>query len=722
MPRATAFSTKTGKFPSSRPDVWDYNAEEQTYCCTVCPNFTPVPLKRVTEHETGTRHKRNVKVFDRTNRNSALPAERDPPPQPTASRIRGPLAQTLAQISQQPQPKFPDDSWVDTNTGTINIDWNSDLMDIDTRQQEPLTVRNTALLTEQLHAYLNSSINSDSESDEENEDNDSGRAKSDSDSEGEEVVKPIQRKRRRVINLEEPGSEWFPWPDKETFVLDILRHVPRCSFSKKQNAAIHWAMLALGLNDLPSDRVMDDIDKVLQPLCGIQTIRYAGKLGHVYYVNDLAAIIAQEMANPSVRKNLHFLPEDTTPSLSEAWQASRWLDELDSDLTTPMIRKHGQDFFIHEPTMLRDGNKTASGIKDTYQAVFLDRIFALSTKKGRTKPQKQADVRALRRTFPTDIASPVWRIKDIDPHQDTPVEILHVILLGFVKYFWRDAIARVQKSDKEVSIARLYSFNGSGLGISALAGHTRVNYSGSLTGRDFRAIVQAAPFVLQGLLPEKNIRAWTALIFCGIGDGVVYDDPATSSRRIGSVVEIVQILGSAAEQSGIADFLLVTPAIVGEAHDLYSMRRLQSINEYKCLNIEDIQCTVNIQHNCADNNCTITFQYFVPNDRIVNTAQMRDAEALAPFRFKPASLPQTSIIQSAAELEFSVRQTKANAKDASSVPVPPAASEFPPFSSSSQPPLTAPLLNVPQVRPVFQNPPSSFRWSSGGDTQMYDST
>ncbi|KAJ7688772.1 hypothetical protein B0H14DRAFT_3101119 [Mycena olivaceomarginata] len=87
-------------------------------------------------------------------------------------------------------------------------------------------------------------------------------------------------------------------------------------------------MLALGLNDLPSDRVMDDIDKVLQPLCGIQTIRYAGKLGHVYYVNDFAAIIAQEMANPS----------------------------LDSDLTTPMIREHGQDFFIHEPTMLQDGN------------------------------------------------------------------------------------------------------------------------------------------------------------------------------------------------------------------------------------------------------------------------------------------------------------------------------------------------------------------------------
>ncbi|KAF8146281.1 hypothetical protein K438DRAFT_1521144, partial [Mycena galopus ATCC 62051] len=98
-----------------------------------------------------------------------------------------------------------------------------------------------------------------------------------------------------------------------------------------------------------------------------------------------------------------------------------------------------------------------------------------------------------------------------DPHQETPVEILHVVLLGFVKYFCRDAVARVHRSDKEVLIARLSSFNVSGLGIPALAGHPLVNHSGSLMGRDFRAIVQAAPFVLHGLLPEKNIRVWTAL-------------------------------------------------------------------------------------------------------------------------------------------------------------------------------------------------------------------
>ncbi|KAJ6631547.1 hypothetical protein B0H10DRAFT_1772594, partial [Mycena sp. CBHHK59/15] len=1026
---------------------------------------------------------------------------------------------------------------------------------------------------------------------------------------------------------------WFPWPDKETCVLDILRHVPRCSFSRKQNAAIHWAMLALGLKDLPSDRVMDDIDKSLQKMCGVQSIRYSGKLGHVYYVNDLAAIIAQEMANPSVRKNLHFIPEDTKPSLSQAWQASRWLQELDSDLTTPMIREHNQDFYINEPTVLsngavcmptrwfkRDGkifarawkmrwasetlvghgwivegdqefdidsaqllvsfpllvtshisrrvpdpriirgieikgqldkwtktnatvgnrwrqlssghrvvafpiwlycddtsgntskkwnkhnsflftaaglprqyvhresnihflstsniapplemldgivdqlqacqergiwawdceyrelvlvipsvlamlgdnpmqsefachigfrgkffcrvcwvkgdpeksdeedneddgddtsdassgvsdsggkktgssgkskkkktkkkdesisdmisrvgqfmsastptarprfrlescqelqaqfktaivvggkagfkrHKTQSGIKDTFQGVFLDRIFDISTKRGRTKLQKQADITALHRTFPQDITSPVWRIKDFDPHQDTPVEILHVILLGFVKYFWRDAVARIKESDKDVLICRLSSFNVTGLGISPLPGHTLVNYSGSLTGRDFRTIVQAAPFVLQGLLPPAYIELWTALSavvtlvwqphivdldkhtkqldaaikhfldctcrltlqwfnkpkfhvilhlpshirrfgpamlfategfesfnaiirscsvhsnrhapshdisarmgkgnrirhllsggffpvngdfkassehqssspwmdttlaqlkeytwaqasdssrrltelnsfgarllgwdttesttvqeggclspgqpkmwtetqssrahiptpmdvrhihptqmkvytpksitlgngdICSAGDWVVWDEiiGQTLHNRIGQVVEIVQVIGSPAYQARKADFVLVMRSIVGEAHEVYKMRRVQPVpTEHQSVRAQNIRCTVNVQHNCADNKCRTTrtrvvlaerektsqrelaVEHITGSDLIVNVGQMRDAATLDPFRFTPNALITADIIRSSAEQSFADRQKqKKNAK------------------------------------------------------------
>lgn len=63
----------------------------------------------------------------------------------------------------------------------------------------------------------------------------------------------------------------------------------------------------------------------------------------------------QEMANPKVRPHLHFYPEDAGVKLSEARQGSRWLHELLPEQTTPMVRIGQQDYYIHEPAMLRDG-------------------------------------------------------------------------------------------------------------------------------------------------------------------------------------------------------------------------------------------------------------------------------------------------------------------------------------------------------------------------------
>ncbi len=101
--------------------------------------------------------------------------------------------------------------------------------------------------------------------------------------------------------------------------------------------------------------------------------------------------------------------------------------------------------------------------------------------------------------------------EDFDPNSDSPVEILHVVLLGVVKYFWRDACARQNHEGKRILKTRLSSLDVDGLGISPLRGHTLVYYAGSLVGRDFRAIVQVAPAVLHGLIPDAAYEAWLAL-------------------------------------------------------------------------------------------------------------------------------------------------------------------------------------------------------------------
>ena len=80
-----------------------------------------------------------------------------------------------------------------------------------------------------------------------------------------------------------------------------------------------------------------------------------------------------------------------------------------------------------------------------------------------------------------------------------------------MKYFWRDAVSRIQKDNKPLLITRLSSIDVTGLGISVPTGKTLVQYAKSLVGRDFRVIVQLAPFVLYDLIPEECYLAWLAL-------------------------------------------------------------------------------------------------------------------------------------------------------------------------------------------------------------------
>lgn len=58
------------------------------------------------------------------------------------------------------------------------------------------------------------------------------------------------------------------------------------------------------------------------------------------------------MANPLVRSQLHFYPEDSGQFLGEAWQGSRWLHEMDPSLLTPMIRHEKTDYYVFEPVIL----------------------------------------------------------------------------------------------------------------------------------------------------------------------------------------------------------------------------------------------------------------------------------------------------------------------------------------------------------------------------------
>ncbi|KAJ7844241.1 hypothetical protein B0H14DRAFT_2585305 [Mycena olivaceomarginata] len=145
--------------------------------------------------------------------------------------------------------------------------------------------------------------------------------------------------------------------------------------------------------------------------------------------------------------------------------------------------------------------RTETGLKDTYQLFFLEKLFeSYKNKKGRAA--KQAALNARLAELPKITTSPGLILTKIHLSRSS------------MWFFW-DLVVQLQlknKDDKkELLITRLSSLDVSGLGISPLAGRTLVQYSGSLTGRDFRSIAQVAPFVVYDLVSTECFDTWQAL-------------------------------------------------------------------------------------------------------------------------------------------------------------------------------------------------------------------
>ncbi|KAJ7831981.1 hypothetical protein B0H13DRAFT_2240508 [Mycena leptocephala] len=150
-----------------------------------------------------------------------------------------------------------------------------------------------------------------------------------------------------------------------------------------------------------------------------------------------------------------------------------------------------------------DDMATDTGSKDKFFQHFLDKLQAAASKlrdeqKERgpsgTGVSKAEEVKnllhKLRAEMPDNIFNPVLSIPDFDAHRDTPVEILHVVLLGVVKYWWRDAVSRQNSKGKEELRARLSSMDVSGLNTPQFA---------------------VALVVLHGLIPQAHYDGWVAL-------------------------------------------------------------------------------------------------------------------------------------------------------------------------------------------------------------------
>jgi hypothetical protein len=103
----------------------------------------------------------------------------------------------------------------------------------------------------------------------------------------------------------------------------------------------------------------------------------------------------------------------------------------------------------------------------------------------------------------------------LDPHRDTPIEILHTILLGVDKYVWHSTHTSLKGADRALFATRLQSSNIDGLDIDPLRADYFLQYSNNLIGRHFKSLMQLMVFHVHGLVSNELYALTKAVGFLG---------------------------------------------------------------------------------------------------------------------------------------------------------------------------------------------------------------
>ncbi|KAJ6533721.1 hypothetical protein B0H19DRAFT_1272356 [Mycena capillaripes] len=158
--------------------------------------------------------------------------------------------------------------------------------------------------------------------------------------------------------------------------------------------------------------------------------------------------------------------------------------------------------------------QTETGVKDAYTQFYIEELLS-RFKEMRKSPNLTVEEITSELTQWTaeneeKFYSPFLTTKGEQSisRYDTPIELLHTILLGVVKYIWHVSHTAWSPEQKQTYALRLQSTNTDGLSIHAIRANYIMQYAGSLIGRQFKTIAQTNLFHVRDLVTEDQFKAW----------------------------------------------------------------------------------------------------------------------------------------------------------------------------------------------------------------------
>ncbi|KZV84010.1 hypothetical protein EXIGLDRAFT_807538 [Exidia glandulosa HHB12029] len=147
--------------------------------------------------------------------------------------------------------------------------------------------------------------------------------------------------------------------------------------------------------------------------------------------------------------------------------------------------------------------QTATGVKDRIAQHWIAQLIERARKlKKELTPEQATDELSAWLAKQTDAPYNVLLlIAGLDPHSDTPVEVLHTVLLGIVRYAWHGFYSGWDNAGVagEKFVARLQSTDTRGLSSAPIRAAYIAQYKNNLIGKHYKTLMQTLAFHIHGL-------------------------------------------------------------------------------------------------------------------------------------------------------------------------------------------------------------------------------